>query len=85
MNRPIHIVQTTGAADCLTEPTGNRRFWALPQAPLHTFRIRAPGQKPLHALLPNGEAARQLADGLFPNSHPASVVCTSRLHGKARP
>ena len=85
MSRPIQIIQTTGAADCLGPANGNRRFWVLQPAPLHEFRITAPGHKAIHGLFPDARAARLQAEQIYPDAHPASVVCTSRQRKEARP
>lgn len=84
--RPLHIVQTTGAADYLGPANGNRRWMVItPQPPLHEFRITVPGHCPFHGLFPNANAARLQAEQIYPDSHPASVVCTSRQRQEARP
>lgn len=82
---PLHIIQTTGAADYLDNANGDRRFWVLQPVQLHEFRITVPGHNPFHGLFPNAQAARLQAEKIYPNAHPASVVCTSRQRKKARP
>lgn len=83
----LHIVQTTGAVDFLGPQHGNRRFAVLQVKPthLHEFRITVPGHNPFHGLFPNAAAAQQQAEQIYPNAHPASVVCTSRQRTEARP
>jgi hypothetical protein len=83
--RPLTFIGTTGAVDFLSEPTENRRFWLLQPVQLHEFRITVPGHKPLHGLFHNAQAARLQAEQLYPESHPASVVCTSRQRREAKP
>lgn len=82
---PLHIVQTTGAADYLGPANGDRRFWVHQQPTLLEFRITVPGHNPFHGLFPNAQAARLQAEQIYPDSHPASVVCTSRQRKEARP
>jgi hypothetical protein len=82
---PLRIVQTTGLANYLGEANGNRRFWPVQPPQLHEFRIKVPGHSPFHGLFPNAQAARLQAEQIYPNSHPASVVCTSRQRKEARP
>ena len=84
---PLHIVQTTGAADFLGPLNGNRRWFfvqADKPAPLHEFRIKVPGHSPFAGLFPNARAAQLEAEQLFPEAPPASVVCTSRKRQEAR-
>ena len=81
----LHIVQTTGAADYLGPANGNRRFWVPQQPTLLEFRIKVPGHNPFHGLFPNAQAARLQAEQIYPDSYPASVVCTSRQRQEARP
>lgn len=84
----LHIVQTTGAAYCLGPLNGNRRWFVVQTdkpAPLHEFRIKAPGYSPFEGLFPNAQAAQLEAEQRFPDAYPASVVCTSRQRQEARP
>ena len=86
--RQLHIVQTTGAADCLGPLNGNRRWFVVQTnkpAPLHEFRIKAPGHKPFDGLFPNANAARLRAEQLYPDAYPASVVCKSRKRERSMP
>lgn len=86
--RQLHIVQTTGAADFLGPLNGDRRWFVVQPdkpAPLHEFRIKVPGHNPFHGLFPNAGAARLQAEQIYPDSYPASVVCTSRQRQEARP
>lgn len=85
--RPLHIVHTTGAVDFLRPELGNRRWFPVvveQPAPLHEFRITVPGHDPFHGLFPNANAARLQAEQIYPGTHPASVVCTSRKRMEAR-
>jgi len=83
--RQQHIVQTTGAANYLGQANGDRRFWVVEPPKLYEFRIKVPGHNPFHGLFPNAGAARLQAEQIYPDSHPASVVCTSRQRQEARP
>lgn len=86
--RPLHIVQITGAADCLGPLNGNRRWFVVQAdkpAPLHEFRIKVPGYSSFDGLFPNAQAAQLEAEKLYPDAYPASVVCTSRQRQEARP
>lgn len=82
---PLHLAQTTGAADYLEPTNGNRRFWVHQSPALMEFRITVPGHSPFHGLFPNAKAACLRAEQIYPDSHPASVVCTSRQRREARP
>ena len=55
MTRPLTLIQTTGAADCLTEPNGNRRFAALP------CRVTVPDHQLSLAIGKEGQNARLAA------------------------
>lgn len=82
----LHIVRTTGLANCLGEANETRRFWPVQPLQMHEFRIKVPGHIPFHGLFPNATAARLQAEQIYPDSHPASVVCTSRIRRQeARP
>ena len=67
MTRPLTLIQTTGAADCLTEPNGNRRFAALP------CRVTVPGHPTLFGHYPSTTAAALAAMALYPAARSISV------------
>ncbi|MFI8616510.1 hypothetical protein ACIGHN_13495 [Acidovorax sp. NPDC077693] len=81
--RALHIVQTTGWSDYLRPSNGDRRFAVIKAPQLHEFRISVPGHDPFHGLFPNANAARLQAEQIYPDAHPASVVCTSRTRLEA--
>lgn len=60
MTRHLTLIQTTGAADCLTEPNGNRRFAALP------CRVTVPGHPTLFGHFPSTAMAVLAAMAAYP-------------------
>lgn len=86
--RRPNIVFLTGAVDFLGPGNSGRRFFPILPAkaqPLRLFRITAPGHEPYEGLFASAAQAQDNAGQLYPDTHPASVVCVSRMRQEARP